>query len=172
MKIGVLSDSHDHLDNIKKVIDIFLQQKVEKIIHCGDIVAPFVVRVMGELEGKDIEAIGVYGNNDGERRGLIKILGEIMKIKGDFHEVRWNDKKIAIYHGTDKRLLDSVIQSQNYDLVLCGHTHQVRIEQQGKTVILNPGETCGYLFGKATCAIVDLAIEPFDTKSIEIINIP
>jgi hypothetical protein len=171
MKIGVFSDSHDHMDNIRKVVDIFLEQKVEKVVHCGDIVAPFVVRVMGELEGKDIEVIGIYGNNDGERLGLYKWLGKIMKMKGDFHEVVWNEKKIAIYHGTEKTILDCIIESQKYDLVLCGHTHQVRIEQQGKTLILNPGETCGYLFGKATCAVVDLASESFDTKSIRIIEI-
>ena len=91
MKIGVFSDSHDHMDNIRKVVDIFLEQKVEKIVHCGDIIAPFMVRAMSELKGKAIEVIGVYGNNDGERLGLYKILGEIMKIKGDFHEVTWNE---------------------------------------------------------------------------------
>ena len=172
MKIGVFSDSHDHMDNIRKAVDIFLEQKVEKIVHCGDIIAPFMVRAMSDLKGKDIEIIGVYGNNDGERLGLYKILGEIMKIKGDFHEVTWNEKKIAVYHGTDNRILDSVIKSQKYDLVLCGHTHQVRIEKQGKTVICNPGETCGYLSGKATCAVVDLTSETFDTKSIKIFDIP
>ena len=171
MKIGVLSDSHDHMENIRKAVDIFLEQKVEKVVHCGDIVAPFMVRAISDLEGKDIEVIGIYGNNDGERLGLYKILGQIMKMKGDFHEVTWDEKKIAVYHGTDNRILDSIIKSQKYDLVLCGHTHQMRVEQQGKTVILNPGETCGYLFGKATCAVVDLASEPFDTKSISIFEI-
>lgn len=171
MKIGIFSDSHDHMDNIRKAVDIFLEQKVEKVVHCGDIVAPFMVRAMSDLKGRGIEVIGIYGNNDGERLGLYKILGEIMKMKGDFHEITWNEKKIAVYHGTDKRILDSVIKSQNYDLILCGHTHQVRIEQQGKTVICNPGETCGYLFGKATCAVIDLTNEPFDTKSIKIFEI-
>ena len=171
MKIGVFSDSHDHMDNIRKVVDIFLEQKVEKIVHCGDIIAPFMVRAMSELKGKAIEVIGVYGNNDGERLGLYKYLGEIMKMKGDFHEDTWNEKFIAIYHGTDNQILDSVIKSQKYDLVLCGHTHQVRIEQQGKTVICNPGETCGYLFNKATCAVVDLIKEPFDKNSIKIFDL-
>ena len=171
MKIGVFSDSHDHMENIRKAVDIFLEQKVEKIVHCGDIVAPFIVRAMNELKGKAIEGIGVYGNNDGERLGLYKILGEIMKMKGDFHEVTWNEKLIAIYHGTDNRVLDSVIKSQKYDLILCGHTHQVRIEQEGKTVIVNPGETCGYLTGKATCVVIDLASDPFDTNSIKIFEI-
>jgi len=97
MKIGIFSDSHDKMDNIRRVVDIFLEQKVDKVVHCGDIVAPFMVRAMSELEGKDIEIIGIYGNNDGERLGLYKMLGKIMKMKGDFHEVVWNEKKIAIY---------------------------------------------------------------------------
>jgi putative phosphoesterase len=130
-----------------------------------------MIRAMSELKGKAIEGIGVYGNNDGERLGLYKLLGEIMKMKGDFHEVTWNEKLIAIYHGTDNRILDSIIKSQKYDLILCGHTHQVRIEKQGKTVIVNPGETCGYLTGKATCVVIDLVSDPFDTNSIKIFEI-
>ena len=54
IKIGVFSDSHDHMENIRKAIEIFLEQKVEKIVHCGDIVAPFMVRAMSELKGKPI----------------------------------------------------------------------------------------------------------------------
>ena len=50
MKIGVFSDSHDHMENIRKAVDIFLEQKVEKIVHCGDIIAPFMVRAMESTE--------------------------------------------------------------------------------------------------------------------------
>jgi uncharacterized protein len=171
MKIGIFSDSHDHMENIKKAISIFIEQKVEKIVHCGDIVAPFVKRVMTDLKDKNIEAVGVYGNNDGERNGLIKILGEVLEIKGDFHEVEWNSKKIAITHGTDNRILENLIEAQKYDLILTGHTHQIRKEKRNKTIILNPGETCGYLTGKATCAVMELTENDISLEKIEIVEI-
>lgn len=157
MKIGVISDSHDHLPNIKKAFDLFLQAKVDKIVHCGDMVAPFIFRAMGALENaKQIEVIGIYGNNDGERGGLRKVLKGIMDIKGDFFETTWDQVKIAVYHGTEMKLLDALIQSKTYHLVLCGHTHQIRVETVNGVLVVNPGEACGYLNNRATIAIVDL----------------
>ncbi|MBE3116942.1 metallophosphoesterase family protein, partial [Candidatus Bathyarchaeota archaeon] len=36
-----------------------------------------------------------------------------------------------------------------------GHSHNKGIENRGKTLLINPGELCGYLTGKATIAILD-----------------
>jgi len=168
MKLGVFSDSHDHLPNIRQVIEIFLRENVNKIVHCGDLVAPFIRRSLTELEEKKIETIGVYGNNDGERTNLNRILAPLMEIKGDFHETSWNGHKIAIYHGSDPHLLNAIIKSE-YDLVLTGHTHQVRVEMVGKTLVVNPGETCGYLTGKTTCALIDLSLHPLTLDAVQII---
>ena len=85
MKIGVFSDSHDHMTNIKKVTQLFLKEKVAKIVHFGDFIAPFIKNSMMELKDTSIEVLGVFGNNDGERSGILKILGQIMDVKGDFH---------------------------------------------------------------------------------------
>jgi len=131
-------------------------------------VAPFVGRALAKVTDSKIEIVGVFGNNDGERGGLHTILGKIMKIKGDFAEEEWDGIKIAIYHGTSHPLLNCIIESGRYDLVLCGHTHQVRMEHINNTVVVNPGETCGYLTGKATCAIIDLGLRPFCLESVTI----
>ena len=173
MKIGVLADSHDHLPNIQHVIEIFLREQVQKIVHCGDFVAPFIRRVLTGLEGHDIEMVGVYGNNDGERTHLNRILAPLMEIKGDFHEMTWGEHhhKIAVYHGTDPRLLQAMITSGTYDLVLTGHTHEIRVEMREKTLVVNPGETCGYLTGKATCAIIDLGRPPLNPEVVQIISL-
>lgn len=39
MKIGILSDTHDDIDNVKEAIYRFREQKVELIIHAGDFVS-------------------------------------------------------------------------------------------------------------------------------------
>ena len=173
MKIGVFSDSHDHLPNIQRVIEIFLREHVNKIVHCGDLVSPFARRVLTELEGRTIETIGVYGNNDGERTHLNRILAPLMEIKGDFHEMTWSDHnhKIALYHGTDPRLLQAILTSKTYDLVLTGHTHEVKVEMFGETLLVNPGETCGYLTGEATCTIIDLDHHPLTPEAVQIISV-
>ena len=38
MKIGILSDTHDDIDNVNKAIDIFQENDVKAVIHAGDMV--------------------------------------------------------------------------------------------------------------------------------------
>ncbi len=172
MKIGLFSDSHDNMKNITKAVDIFVENGVKKIIHCGDLVAPFIGRAMTRLHDTKIETIGVFGNNDGERDHMNELLGKAMKIKGDFMELTLQGKKTAVYHGTDQRILDNLIKSQKYDLILTGHTHQIRVETFKKTLVVNPGETCGYLTDRATCAIINLEDEKKPSEeAVEIVDI-
>ena len=44
MKLSVISDTHDHKDNILKAVSIMNERNVDALIHCGDYVAPFVKR--------------------------------------------------------------------------------------------------------------------------------
>jgi putative phosphoesterase len=41
MIIGIISDSHDNLTQIKIAVDIFNREKVELVLHAGDFVSPF-----------------------------------------------------------------------------------------------------------------------------------
>ena len=67
----------------------------------------------------------------------------------------------ALYHGTDSRRKESLIQSGKYDVVVCGHTHIVQNKKVGKTLVINPGTANGWFFGYRATAVV------FDTKSRE-----
>jgi uncharacterized protein len=171
MKIGVLSDSHDYLPNVEKAMKIFVDEDVKLIVHCGDIVAPFIKMGFGPLESHPIEMIGVYGNNDGERAGIRRLLKGTFNVMGDFYETEREGKKIAIYHGTYAPLLENTIDSQNYDLVLTGHTHQVRIEKRGKTLVVNPGATYGYFTGKASCAVIDISGTDLKEENVQIFDL-
>jgi putative phosphoesterase len=63
-------------------------------------------------------------------------------------------------------LLETAQQSARYDLILYGHTHRVDYRRQGKMVIVNPGEVCGWLTGSPTCALVDL-----DPLRVEVLTV-
>jgi len=59
-----------------------------------------------------------------------------------------------------KRLVDTFIKlvkidSESFDAVIHGHSHNRCIERKGKTLSINPGELCGCLTGKPTLAILD-----------------
>jgi len=40
MKIGLISDSHDHIDNIRKSVEVLKDRGVSLVIHAGDFVSP------------------------------------------------------------------------------------------------------------------------------------
>jgi putative phosphoesterase len=48
----------------------------------------------------------------------------------------------------------ALVKSGNYDIVIRGHTHKLEVKQ-GKCMMINPGETCGYLSGKKTVILLD-----------------
>ena len=82
-----------------------------------------MVQPMIKLEWTGIEAIGVFGNNDGEKAGMLKFFGETLLFKAAFFETIWEGKLIVIFHGTNPLLLKNITKSQQYDLVCTGHTH-------------------------------------------------
>ena len=37
-----------------------------------------------------------------------------------------------------------------------GHTHKAEVYESGRTLVVNPGEVCGYFSGKSTVALLDM----------------
>jgi len=52
MKIGIISDSHDHWENIKKAVKIFQDRKTDLVIHLGDYVNPVSVKFLKGIKSK------------------------------------------------------------------------------------------------------------------------
>ena len=164
MRIGIISDTHDRLSLINKAIEKLNIEKVELVLHCGDYCAPFVASSFKNLNAK---MIGVYGNNDAEKELLRKAFLEVGKeIRGEFVKLNINGFKIALIHGENKDLLDTIIECGIFNLVAYGHTHKIDISEIGKTLVINPGEVCGYLSGESSLAIVEV-----ETKKVNIIKL-
>jgi len=122
------------------------------IVHAGDIVAPFTLDSFTKLE---CPLNGVFGNNDGDRLNINRKLQAIGAEFMDFAEFEADGKKVAVYHGTKPRLLEAIVKSKMYDIVVTGHTHQPETTLEDNTLVVNPGETCGYLTGVKTVALID-----------------
>ncbi|MEM3730360.1 MAG: metallophosphoesterase [Candidatus Bathyarchaeia archaeon] len=165
MLIGLISDTHDNLPLVEKAVKRLNEEKVELVLHAGDYVAPFVIPKFGGLKAK---LIGVFGNNDGDRELLKKRFGENpnLEIRGNFAEISVENSKIALTHGSDGELLKALIESGGFGIVIHGHTHKAEVYQKGKTLVVNPGEVCGYLSGKSTIAILDTLKK--DAKIVEL----
>ena len=165
LKIGIISDTHDNLPLVAKAIKRLNQEQVRLVLHAGDYVAPFAVVRFKQL---DARLIGVFGNNDGDHAFLKKRFAEIKtaEIRGNFAEVKVGGLKIALLHGEEEELLQSLINTESYDVVVHGHFHEAKIYKKGKTIIINPGEVCGYLSEKSTIALLDT-----ETKEAKIVQL-
>lgn len=145
MKIALVSDSHDNLNFIRKFVSDVKNKKIELIIHLGDIISPFSA---GEFLKAEKKIIAIFGNNDGEIKGLSSMLD----IKPFPREIEINGKKIVLYH-------DPLFNEENlwdFDFLFYGHTHKKYFIKRGKTLIINPGELCGYLTSLSTYVTLDL----------------
>ena len=81
MKIGIISDSHDHLRNIRKSTDVFKQRRVGFVLHLGDFISPNAIKAF-----KGLKLVGIFGNNDGDKFRLIKECNDSGgEIKGDLY---------------------------------------------------------------------------------------
>ncbi len=170
MKIAVMSDSHDHKTNILKSVCIINERNVDVVIHCGDYVAPFVKRWFDDLNDSIKKNFyGVFGNNDGERIFLKKNLGKICKFAQNGNELilELGGKRIFVSHMPKQGTIEALANSGDFDIVLSGHTHSLSIKKlNNKVLVINPGEVCGYLTGKATFVIIDT--EKLESEIIEL----
>ncbi|MDD1707918.1 MAG: metallophosphoesterase [Methanoregulaceae archaeon] len=155
MRIGILGDTHDHIPNLKKAVTLLNREAGQLFLHTGDFISPFVIPVLSTLDG---EVKGVYGNNDGDHDLLQERCRETrnVSISGNFFEMHYEGVRIALLHGHEKALLADLIESRLFDLVVHGHSHRPFIEKNGDTLVINPGEVCGYLTEAPTCAVYDI----------------
>jgi uncharacterized protein len=152
VKIGLISDTHDNFRTIEGAVRIFGEKGIEYIIHAGDITTPEAVEAFAGLK-----MIGVLGNNDLDKKGLTSAFEKIGgELRGEICEIEEDDLLIGVYHGTDFRKRDALIQSGKYDVVVYGHTHKIDNKIVGNTMVINPGTANGWFFGyKATAAVFD-----------------
>jgi hypothetical protein len=156
MLIGIMADTHDNLPLVEKAVQKLNEENVGLVLHAGDYVAGFLILKFKELHAK---LIGVFGNNDGDHELLKKRFSENpnLDMRGNFADVTVDGVRIALLHGSDRELLKALIESQSFDVVVHGHSHLAEAYKKGKTLVINPGEVCGYLTGKPTISLFDTA---------------
>jgi len=163
--VGLISDTHDQLSMIDKAIKVFNSENVELVLHAGDYVSPFVIPRFRALKSR---LIGVFGNNDGDHEFLKRKFSEDnhLEIRGNFAKLVLDGVKIALLHGNEEELLNALIDTEGFDIVVHGHSHEADIHRKGKSLIVNPGELCGYLTGRSTIGLLDT--EKLEAKIVEL----
>jgi len=163
MKIAVMSDTHDNVVNMKKVLGRISEIGVDQIIHCGDLISPFI---MDELQAFEKKVHVVFGYQD---VNLVTISHSFEKkysnliFYKDFGKIEIGGRKIFIIHNNE--LSREIAENKKYDVVFYGHNHVAKSELVGKTLLVNPGEVLG-IKGKVTFAVYDT-----EKNNIEIIEL-
>ena len=164
MKIAIISDTHGNVANFRKAVDWLNKEKIQIILHCGDIGdLDSLKESLADFKG---EFFGVFGNMD----KYFKIeIGEYNKIPGveikeETFETEVDGKKIAITHLPEAA--KKLAQSGNFDLVFYGHTHRAWDEKIGECHMINPGELAGQFY-KPTFAIYETTTGNLELKILE-----
>jgi putative phosphoesterase len=163
MKIGLISDTHDNIQNIRRAVREFNDKRVEVVIHAGDIVSPIAVESFA-----GVKLVGVLGNNDTDIPGLTSTFNKIRgELKGEILETVYDGIKFAVYHGTDIAKKEQLMKSGKYEVFIYGHTHRKDNRYIGTTRVINPGTAKGWFFGFfATIAVFDTS-----NRNLEFINL-
>ena len=159
MLVGLFADAHDHLANIRQAVERFNEARCEVVLFAGDLVSTFAVPPLRKLK---CPIVACYGDNEGNKVGLqagFSLVGQLGEPPVRF--VSADHTRFVICHMQRQlRGLDD-----EWDIAVFGHTHKpgVKRDERGR-LLINPGETSGWTFGKPTVALLETA-----TRAVEIV---
>ena len=149
MKIGVISDSHNNLSALEKALVIFSEEKVDTILHAGDIENPEHICIFDQF------TLYLARGNCDDLQSLKKICKQCSQPEASsFHELELCGKKIFLFHGDDSLLYREALQKNVFDYIIKGHSHFAEDYLKGNTRVLNPGAL--YRSVNYTLGILDL----------------
>lgn len=157
MKIIIVSDTHDNLANLKKLFLFAKKEKIEFLIHCGDVCQGETLREIEEnFEGVFLS----LGNAD--LREDLKKSAKKTKIFEETGEIEINNLKIGFCHQFDFKNKDL----EKFDFFFFGHSHWPFLRKEKNCYLANPGNLAG-LFFKASFSILDTKKKKIYLKILE-----
>ena len=141
MIVAVMSDSHDNIWNLRKAVEIIKDRQAGLIIHCGDFIAPFMLK---ELDTAGVPVQGVFGNNDGDQYMLTKMSLTMLNdfsLQGLVGQVNVEGFTIGFTHYV--QMGEGLVAAGACKLVCFGHSHEHEIRQIEDVTLLTPGEIMG-----------------------------
>jgi len=149
MNIAVISDIHDNVGNLEKLLALIKKTKCERIIFCGDMCTLFSAE---KLDEAGIKTYVVLGNAESDTWGNSTFFKNFIMFppEQEFGEVEISGRKIAFSHYP--KVARELFLSGYYDAVFFGHTHRVSIKKKGDKILANPGSVCGIINGKKGAA--------------------
>lgn len=162
MRIGLIADTHDRLPAIQALVAQMQDAGVGMVLHAGDYCSPFSLK---SFEDGQLSLAGVFGRNDGDREGLVSRAQAAFgaELFESPHSFEIGGRRILLVHDIGEVQPRSIT---SHEIVIHGSTHQQEMKTRGETLIVNPGEACGWLYGTPSAAILDL-----DSRQVEFLTL-
>ncbi len=161
MKIAIISDTHDNLENLKKALGKIKKERVNIILHCGDVASKETLNFLFQnFKGRVYLVLGNMDKDYGLDKENLEGFSQL-EFSSDIKEIEIENKKIAFCHRPE--IAQNLAKSQKYDYVFYGHTHKPWMENIGQTKLINPGNVAG-LFYRPSFAICDLKTGKIELK--------
>lgn len=162
MKVGLMADSHDRIPAVAELLRQMREAGATMVLHAGDYVSPLVLKPFEDLH---MTLQGVFGRNDGDPQGLLSRAGAGfgLEIFESPHSFEVSGHQILLTHDIGDVQKRSVTA---HSVIVHGFTHQQSMKNQGDSLVVNPGEACGWLYGTPGAALLDL-----DTKKVEFLTL-
>jgi putative phosphoesterase len=163
MRLGLMADTHDRLPAVAEFARRFTEGGIGLVLHAGDFCAPFA---LGPIHAANLALAGVFGRSDGDRKGLRAEAsrGVGTELYESPHSVEVNGQRILLVHDIDEvgqRSLGA------HTVVVHGCSHRQEVRSEESTLIVNPGEACGWLYGRPSAAILDLTTRHVELLTLE-----
>jgi putative phosphoesterase len=150
VRIAVVSDTHNNLRNVARIVELVNAAGVERVVHTGDITQAKTLELLARLHAP---LVGVYGNND-EREAIAPVAAQYAMQLVDGHlSFEAAGRRIGVIH--DPYDIDAALLAA-HDLVLHGHNHRLVLEHRNGALLFNPGECAGFMDGHNAVGVVDL----------------
>lgn len=175
MTIGILSDSHDHLENVVAAAHVFNERGAELVLHLGDWIAPFVPVYLTKTAPEPLRCPlkGIFGNNDGDHFLFLDVIAR-QQIGVQIHKtvlgLEIDGRRILCYHGTDPEITEALVACRHYDAVFTGHTHMPLVRQVEGVLHVNPGAVSGIQGGQPRRSAT-VALYHTETHTAEIVTL-
>lgn len=162
MRLAIISDLHDNLANLDKVLGWCRDNETTKIIFCGDTTTLETLNYLAGNFSGDI--FMVRGNIELYQPEEIPIYNNI-KYQGEYGQADIGGLRIGFCHEPHKIKKVFSFSPAVPDFIFYGHTHTPWLEQRGKTTIANPGNLAG-TYHQATFAVLDTATKKLELKVV------
>lgn len=172
MKVGVLSDTHDRLQETDLALEICHRHQAELIIHCGDWSSVKAVVPIGLwIQKHSLSLYGVLGNMDTKTDEMIRasaMYPDLHLSRDPVYRFTLDQHPAAIVHGDNPALVESIGATS---FLFTGHTHIPKVVKTGLLTTINPGSVCGPrppgIPGSRSLAVLDTT-----TLHVEILYLP